>query len=150
MPQSPFAPAESVRQRWQFSIRGMLIFTVSVAIGASVSQTKLSSWVAFIPTDAFDQNKVPLDIKTGWCGGLIATLIFWLCMGIFYQIRDLWASLSTRCDLDNQQRWGRNRVHLADFRAGDLRTLCLDGIFLAIKRRSFCRNRVSGSGKRPT
>ena len=66
MPQSPFAPADSSRQRWQFSIRGMLIFTASVAIGLSVMQINKSCWFAGQISRDLDDAEI---IKTGWLGG---------------------------------------------------------------------------------
>ena len=106
MPQSPFAPAESARGRWQFSIRGILLFTASVAIGASVSQINLSSWMAFVSLDVYNEWRVPTDIKTGFFGGSIAVLLFWCCFGLFYQVRDLRAWLAAHGSLPGEQRAG--------------------------------------------
>jgi hypothetical protein len=106
MPQSPFASSDSPRQKWQFSIRGMLIFTASVAIGTSVSQTNISNWLTIFATQRTDFRQPIEIIKTGWGGGMLATLIFWLCLGLAYQIRDLWICLNANPEIDKAQKAG--------------------------------------------
>jgi hypothetical protein len=110
--QSPFAPVDSAHHRWQFSIRGLLVFTVSVAIGASFSQVSLANWVAFISLDVYHEYPPPPDIKTGWAGGLIAVVLFWFCLGVFHQIRDLNAWLAEHRDVEREYRWAA-RIEVA-------------------------------------
>jgi uncharacterized Tic20 family protein len=107
MPQSPFAPSESARQRWQFSIRGMLIFTASVAIGLSIWQTKLSCWSNY----GYNYSEKELahgheSFRSGWSGGLIGIFVFWMLLGIAHQIRDLWSYLRTNPAIDEEQKRG--------------------------------------------
>jgi hypothetical protein len=102
MPQLPFAVPESSRQRWQFSIRGMLLFTASVAVGISVWQTKLVCWSAY----GFNYSPRREDIHSSWSGGLIAFFLCWMLFGLGYQIRDLWAFLGGHPHLDQEQRRG--------------------------------------------
>jgi hypothetical protein len=106
VPQSPFASPENSRQRWQFSIRGMLLFTISVAIGASVSQINIAYWLTIfaVPQTNFRQ---PVEvIKTGFGGGFLTVAIFWFCLGLFYQIRDIFACLKSSPAIDKNQRAG--------------------------------------------
>jgi hypothetical protein len=100
MSQPPDNPSDHKLNRWQFSLRGMLIFTVSVAIGAAVARCDMQSWFG---VSSYTPNQQIIRMSYG--GGLIAILVFWLILGILYQIRDLHASLAFP-DLIPQQRWG--------------------------------------------
>ncbi len=109
MPQSPIALAESSRQRWQFSIRGMLIFTASVAVGASVSQIDLAQWLTIFAGYAGEWKnfRQPREvIKTGFGGAFLAVAVFWLCLGLVYQIRDILACLKENPAIDKPRRAG--------------------------------------------
>lgn len=106
MSQSPFAPVETARHRWQFSLRGLLIFTASVAVGASVWQAKLASWTSQGTSPSFSEPSKQEFIKSGWAGGLLAVLVIWLLFGLAYQIKDLSKFLSSHRDLDPEQRFG--------------------------------------------
>jgi hypothetical protein len=104
MPQSPSIPPESTRQHWQFSIRGMLIFTASVAIGFSAMQINKNCW--FGCSGVSRRSDDYSIIKTDWCGGLIVTLLFWMGLGLLYQIRDLRRCLASHSELDREQTVG--------------------------------------------
>jgi hypothetical protein len=74
MSQPPDNPSEPLHNRWQFSLRGMLLFTLSVAIGASVVKCNVHNWIG-------DQSQLVGGIKIGFGGGLIAILVFWMIFG---------------------------------------------------------------------
>jgi hypothetical protein len=104
LPTTPDAESPTDRRRWQFSIRGMLIFTTSIAIGLSAMLVHQNCW--------FGTGRAPDDftvsIGEGWIGGLFAVFVVWICIGFFYQARDLWNLQMTPGTLDIQQRHGRN------------------------------------------
>lgn len=84
----------------------MLIFTVSVAIGASVSQIDISHWLTiFVPEQTFFRQPVQV-IKTGFGGGFLAVMVFWLCLGLVHQVRDIRAYLKANPLLERQRRTG--------------------------------------------
>jgi hypothetical protein len=105
MPQSPFASPESA-QRWQFGIQGMLIFTLSVAIGASVSQTNIANWLTIFAVEQTDFRQPVEIVKTGFGGGMLAVAVFWLCLGLVYQIRDIQACLKANPGLEKARKAG--------------------------------------------
>jgi hypothetical protein len=97
--QSPDNPSNPKPNRWQFSISGMLVFTLSVAIGAAVVRCNAHSWLGISPPE----NVI---IKVGYSGGLIAILVFWMFLGILYQVRDLRTALASHDNLTSEQSWG--------------------------------------------
>jgi hypothetical protein len=101
--QSPFAPTDNTPKRWQFSIRGMLIFTASVAIGASVWQAKLASWTSQGTLGVPEKQEF---IRSGWAGGILIVFIIWFMFGLLYQIRDLWKFSAAHRELESEQRLG--------------------------------------------
>jgi hypothetical protein len=104
MPHPPTALPAPSRRRWQFSIRGMLIFTASVAVGLSAMQINKNCW--FGSGEVAQGVKDVSMLKTGWQGGMLATLIFWICLSLLYQIRDLRVCLAANTNLPSEQKWG--------------------------------------------
>jgi hypothetical protein len=41
-----------------------------------------------------------------WFGGIVATLVFWMCLGLLYQVRDLWRCWKSHPQLDRERRCG--------------------------------------------
>ena len=74
------------RPRFQFSLRGVMVFTVGVALG--LSWGRIHGW--------------------GWHDGepIIAAAVFWIVLGLANQVRDLWAAFHRRADLTGEERWG--------------------------------------------
>lgn len=96
---------DSRHNRWQFSIGGMLLFTLSVAIAAAVAGTNEKSWSGILPyVDPIRDD--PEIVKTGLGGGLFAFLFFWIVLGVIYQIRDLRSILTSNHNLITEHRWG--------------------------------------------
>jgi hypothetical protein len=98
MSQSSDNPSATPHNRWQFSLRGMFIFTLSVAVGAAVVRCNMHSWLG--------TGKNEYDMKVGLDGGLFAILVFWMVLGLIYQIRDLRSTLASNHTLIAEQRWG--------------------------------------------
>jgi hypothetical protein len=130
MLQSPLQTTESPLSRWQFSIRGLLLFTASVAVGISFGLTKLESWSIY----GFTCNDGKA-IMTGWCGGLIGFIVFWMVVGIACQIRDLWSYLRTAPPIDKEQKCSlRCEIY---WRVGIIPILLFVAIFAACLDREF-------------
>jgi hypothetical protein len=92
-------PSAQTLNRWQFSLSGMLLITLSVAIGADVVRCNILSWTGFsVPGKE--------DIKVGLSGGLIVAIVFWMILGVINQIRDLLAALISHRVFTKEQRWG--------------------------------------------
>ncbi len=84
--------------RWQFSLGGLFIFTLSVAIGAAVMQEKVRDLLA--------SSSIEKLFNEGLCGGLLIILAFWMILGILYQVRDLHSTLVSHHDLCSEHIWG--------------------------------------------
>ena len=65
MSQSPVKTSAPPPNRWQFSISGMLVFTLSVAIGAAVAGS-------FLQGKHISASQSEMGIKEGLAGGLLA------------------------------------------------------------------------------
>jgi hypothetical protein len=92
-------PSAPPLNRWQFSLRGMFIFTLSVAVGASVVRCNMQSWLGNYGPSSY-------CMQVGLDGGLFAILLFWMVLGVIYQVRDLRSALLSNCNLIGEQRWG--------------------------------------------
>jgi hypothetical protein len=92
-------PSTKPHSRWQFSLRGMFVLTLSVAVGASVVRCNMHSWLG-VGGSSEDVMKVGLD------GGLFAFLLFWMVLGFIFQIRDLRTTHASNHTLIVEQRWG--------------------------------------------
>jgi hypothetical protein len=68
---------------WQFTLRGLFLLTLSVAIG-------LSYW------------KVGGD----WYGGTLAAIAFWIVLGLAAQVCDVWIAWRRSEALTAEERWG--------------------------------------------
>jgi hypothetical protein len=93
------------RKRWPFSVRGMLLFAVSIAIGAAVAFPDLRDWLATALFLSF-LKKVHIVQTMDWTWGLIAVLVFWMVLGIINQARDLRISLAEHPDLPRELKFG--------------------------------------------
>ncbi len=73
------------RQPWQFTLRGLFVFTFSVALGLSFWKT-----------------------EHDWHQGFLAAISFWIVLGLAAQVRDIWRSSrqSDASTLTPDQRWG--------------------------------------------
>ena len=76
-PEEPMADAlQRVRlsplRRWQFSLRGLFIFSSSIAVGLSFWKT-----------------------EQDWFVGALAVSSFWIVVGLAAQMRDIWTGLGT-------------------------------------------------------
>ena len=80
----------------------MLIFTASVAVGISVWQTKLACWSSY----GINYSHSKDDIGSSWSGGLIAFFLFWMMVGLVYQIPDIRSYLAGHPHLDQEQKSG--------------------------------------------
>jgi hypothetical protein len=98
MPQLTSNATDHKLTRWQFSISGMLVFTLSVAIGAAVVQVNVRDLLA---TSA----PVYALFKAGLCG-LLIIIAFWMICGILYQVRDLRSVRVSHPPLCSEHRWG--------------------------------------------
>jgi hypothetical protein len=82
----------------------MLLFTASVAVGLSAMQINDNCWFGSGPlTHKFEYNS---HFETRWFVGLITTLIFWMILGLLYQVRDLLAFLKIHPQLDKEHKLG--------------------------------------------
>jgi hypothetical protein len=92
-------PSAQKHNRWQFSIGGMLVFTLSVAIGAAVMGSYMHS-----RRGAASQGGT--GIQEGLAGGMMVTIIFWMLLGLLYQVRDLRTMLASNTSLTPGECWG--------------------------------------------
>jgi hypothetical protein len=76
-------------QRWQFTVRGMMLFTMSVALGIAAALSYLKYWDSLIYYRFKDQY---FNLRAGNEWGVFIVVIFWLMVGLFYQVYDLWKS----------------------------------------------------------
>jgi hypothetical protein len=99
MSQQPDNHPDQKLNRWQFSLSGLLIFTVSIGIGAAVSRCDVNSWF-IVPIYNPDQK-----ICLSYAGGLLAVVVFWMILGTFHQVRDL-QSVCTCFKPTAHELWG--------------------------------------------
>jgi hypothetical protein len=114
--ESPFASADSARHRWQFSLRGLLLFMVSVAVGASVVEVKYLYYTHLAALEATERQQrvadspspqaAPRPVDLDWNSGLTAAFVFWMILGLFYQLRDQRRFLALHSQIDREQRAG--------------------------------------------
>jgi hypothetical protein len=76
-------PTDNPHHPWQFSLRGLFLLTLSVALG-------LSYWKA----------------EQDWYVGTLATLSFWIVIGLATQIRDIARAARADRDATTEERWG--------------------------------------------
>jgi hypothetical protein len=69
---------------FQFSLRGLMVVVLGVALGLSV---------------------VSLE-KANWADGLATAVSAWMVLGLISQVRDLWGTFHGRADLSSDERWG--------------------------------------------
>lgn len=70
--------------RWQFTLRSLFLFTLSVAIGLSFWKT-----------------------EGDWYGATLVTISFWIVFGLVAQVRDICTSLLHGENSTPEDRWGR-------------------------------------------
>jgi hypothetical protein len=82
-------------QHWQFSLGGMLLFTLSVAMGI----TSVSGCLKFYPIDIFCSLLALIQ-------GILVIMVFWVVVGLLYQVRDLWVIPRSCKPLPVEILWG--------------------------------------------
>ena len=111
----PGNPSAAPNNRWQFSLWGLLIFTVSVAIAAAVMREKAREIIGLSAPPAVQETAIqapppPSSIErffsVAFCGMLLVILAFWMIVGILSQVRDLRSTLISHPDLCYEHRWG--------------------------------------------
>jgi hypothetical protein len=80
----PTLPQEQPYRAWQFSLRGLFLLTLSVAIG-------LSYW----------------KMIHQWYPSTLAAISFWIVLGLTAQVRDIWRSSRHDGNLARDDRWNR-------------------------------------------
>jgi hypothetical protein len=110
-------PSDPPHNRWQFSLRGLLVFTVSVAIGAAVMQQRVREILGFSAPPAVQEMaygapagsshyRIEQLFSIGLCGILLVILAFWMIAGMLNQVRDMRSTLASHPDLRADHRWG--------------------------------------------
>ena len=77
------ATPRQARQPWQFTLRGLFLFTFSIALGLSFWKT-----------------------EHDWYLGALAAISFWIVLGLAAQVRDLWGTFQRSGILTTEERWG--------------------------------------------
>jgi hypothetical protein len=129
--------------RWQFSLRGLFIFTLSVAIGAAVMQEKVRGLLGS-STSSVVQEKARAEpapsysverlFSVGFCGILLVILTFWMILGLLYQVRDLRCTRVSDNNLCSEHRWGLRFEIFWRLIAAALMLFCVLMVFLLNQR----------------
>ncbi len=72
------------RRRFQFSLRGLMVFALGVALASSAIASE----------------------GTNWSYGPLALVVICIILGLLNQVRDLWTTFHGRPDLSSDERWG--------------------------------------------
>ena len=143
MSQSAVNPSAPPHNRWQFSLRGMFIFTLSVAIGAAVMQEKVRGILGSSPSPVVQEkaraepvpsSSVERLFSVGFCGILLVILAFWMILGILYQVRDMRSTLVSHPDLHLDYRWGLRLEVFWRLLVAALMSFCILMVFLLNQR----------------
>jgi hypothetical protein len=84
MAEAPSATDRQRHGRWQFTLRSLFLFTLSIAIGLSFWKT-----------------------EGDWYGAALVTISFWIVFGLVAQVCDIYTSLPHCENSPPEDRWGR-------------------------------------------
>ncbi|MEN6449967.1 MAG: hypothetical protein ABFC96_05720 [Thermoguttaceae bacterium] len=101
--------AKKDRNPWQFSLRGLMLFAVSVILGLSFWKTENIVLVR-TPIDPYTASRTPswlvqLDCRDCFVG-LSAAISFWIVLGLLGETRALWRTYRQSANLPREERWG--------------------------------------------
>ena len=74
---------ERPRRRFQFSLRGLMVFVFGVAVGLSIASME----------------------RLGFADGVLAATGAWIVLWLVNQARDLWSTFRGRTDLSRRELW---------------------------------------------
>ncbi|MCE5266633.1 MAG: hypothetical protein LLG00_01935 [Planctomycetaceae bacterium] len=89
--------------RWQFSLRGLLLFTLSVAIGLSF--WKMEHAAQLVAANKVDRSAWWALDRHDWYVGVLAAISFWIVLGLASQARDVWQTFRRANDATSEERW---------------------------------------------